>query len=243
MAESRLTNSKLACALLAVFACVMAAVLALVPRAALADDVLIPDLTRTGSISVDVISTDTHKAIPGGSLTLYQVATAAAVDTGMTFILTDDFSAVGIDPMTVGDDARVREMAQAFADYAASKGIKGTSLAVGANGNATFTNLDLGLYLIVQPKAADGYDPLSAFLVTVPLKQDGKLLYDVVASPKPGTANTTPVPPTPTPTPPSGKLPQTGQLWWPVPWLALSGAALLAIGLISRHRDRPSSAA
>ena len=242
MAETRQTNSKLARALLAVIACMMAAVMALAPRAAQADEVLIPDLSRTGSIAVDVISTDTHQAIPGGSLTLYQVATAAAVDTGMTFILTDNFSAAGIDPMSLGsENARVREMAQAYADYASSKGIKGTTVAVDANGHASFADLPLGLYLIVQPQAASGYDPLSAFLVTVPLKQDGQLIYDVNASPKPGPAGKTPVPPTPTP--PTGKLPQTGQLWWPVPWLALSGVALLSIGLISRHRDRQSVAA
>lgn len=37
--------------------------------------------------------------------------------------------------------------------------------------------------------------------------------------------------PTPTPTPPGGdKLPQTGQLWWPVPILALGGLLLVVLG-------------
>ena len=54
MAETRQTNSKLARALLAVFACMMAAVMALAPRAAQADEVLIPDPSRKG---VQVIET------------------------------------------------------------------------------------------------------------------------------------------------------------------------------------------
>ena len=36
----------------------------------------------------------------------------------------------------------------------------------------------------------------------------------------------------------SAKLPQTGQLWWPVPILALGGLALLAIGLGLKKRQR-----
>lgn len=33
------------------------------------------------------------------------------------------------------------------------------------------------------------------------------------------------------------KLPQTGQLWWPVPVLALAGLVLVAIGLRLRKKD------
>lgn len=39
------------------------------------------------------------------------------------------------------------------------------------------------------------------------------------------------------PKPPSGKLPQTGLLWWPVPLLAGVGMALFVIGWLRRRRD------
>ena len=48
--------------------------------------------------------------------------------------------------------------------------------------------------------------------------------------------------PTPTPTPPPDKppedpkLPQTGQLWWPVPMLVCAGMLLIIIGLLRRRR-------
>ena len=37
--------------------------------------------------------------------------------------------------------------------------------------------------------------------------------------------------------PPLADLPQTGQLWWPVPLLALAGAGLLALGLVKRGKQ------
>ena len=45
-----------------------------------------------------------------------------------------------------------------------------------------------------------------------------------------------------TPKPPSGKLPQTGLLWWPVPLLAGGGMALFAIGWLRRRRDEDEEA-
>ncbi|MGN0373289.1 MAG: LPXTG cell wall anchor domain-containing protein [Enterocloster sp.] len=41
---------------------------------------------------------------------------------------------------------------------------------------------------------------------------------------------------------PSGKLPQTGQLWWPVPILAAGGALCLLAGLISGKKRRQDDA-
>lgn len=69
---------------------------------------------------------------------------------------------------------------------------------------------------------------------------DGSYEYNVDAFPK-ETLLEPPVPtptPTPTPTPPPN-LPQTGQLWWPVPLLAGIGLIFLIIGLI-RKKGTPS---
>lgn len=43
--------------------------------------------------------------------------------------------------------------------------------------------------------------------------------------------------PTPSPTPSGSKLPQTGQLWWPVPMLLCAGLLLIVLGLLRRRRD------
>lgn len=96
------------------------------------------------------------------------------------------------------------------------------------DGIAKFTGIPRGLYLVFQDKAADGYEKLSAFLVTVPY--EGKL--DVTVSSKSSLEieqepETEPPPSSPSP---SKKLPQTGQLTWPIPWMALTGMALFTLG-------------
>jgi LPXTG-motif cell wall-anchored protein len=42
--------------------------------------------------------------------------------------------------------------------------------------------------------------------------------------------------PKPTPPPEKPKLPQTGQLWWPIPMLVCAGLLLIIIGLLRRRR-------
>ena len=64
-----------------------------------------------------------------------------------------------------------------------------------------------------------------------------------VATPTPKPQRTpTPTPkpsstPTPTPTPSGSALPQTGQLWWPVPMLVCAGPLLIVIGLLRRRES------
>lgn len=101
------------------------------------------------------------------------------------------------------------------------------------DGLAKFTGLPRGLYLIYQDTAAEGYEKLSSFLVTVPYKDK----MDVNAASK--TSLKKEEKPTTEPTASSGssgsgsgnkKLPQTGQLIWPIPWMAGSGMVLFVFG-------------
>ena len=48
----------------------------------------------------------------------------------------------------------------------------------------TFSNLKLGLYLLVQTRAASGYSKISPFLVTVPYLNSGVYIYEVDADTK-----------------------------------------------------------
>lgn len=100
------------------------------------------------------------------------------------------------------------------------------------NGGAKFENLTPGLYLILQEKAAEGFSKLNPFLVSVPYMQDGAYIYDVTAKNKPAlepeAEPTEPEPTEPEPTDP--KLPQTGQLNWPVPVLTVTGLMLFILG-------------
>ena len=141
----------------------------------------------------------------------------------------------------------------------------------------------MGLYLVVQTTAAENYNVINPFLVSVPIQENGKYVYDVDALPKVGTATKktpdtpdepdtpdtpdepdtpdTPVAPGPdnpdgwvlgdhgeknypNPDNPNGHvmgahgLPQTGQLNWPIPVLAVTGVVLVAAGIKLKKGNR-----
>ncbi len=100
------------------------------------------------------------------------------------------------------------------------------------DGKATFSGLSTGLYLIVQNKAADGFSKLGAFLVSVPYMEDGEYQYHVTAAIK-SEIEREPEPTDPPSTEPDDpKLPQTGQLNWPIPLMVVAGHAFFIIGWV-----------
>lgn len=107
-------------------------------------------------------------------------------------------------------------------------------------GVAKFENLPTGLYLLTQDKACNGYSKLSPFLVSLPYEEDGVYRYQLTAKVKTELEEQKP-----TPTKPSGgsgkpsqKLPQTGQLNWPVPVMAVAGMVLFLLGWCLRFGQR-----
>lgn len=219
------------------------------------------DMTREGSISVTMREGETP--VPGGGMTLYRVGAVTQNNGDYGFVLTGDFTESQISLKNVSDP----ELAAALAAYAREQKLSGDTRQIGGDGMAVFTGLEVGLYLLVQETPAKGFRAASPFLVSVPLEERGGYIYDVDASPKvaplePDPDNPTEeptdgptVPPTegsdPTdPTAPSGDdptegpsgpteptLPQTGQLNWPVPVLAVLGLGLTAAGLLLRREN------
>lgn len=173
--------------------------------------------------SVCVTMTYRGEAIPGGTMTLYLVALPGED----AYVYTGGFAGCGIDL----SDITAAQTAQELADYAVAMGITGTTAQIDGEGKVCFDDLEYGLYLMVQDQAAEGYTPVSPFLVTVP-GQDGEA--DVDASPKltvqPAATETTPPTTTTETTPTDSTLPQTGQLNWPVPVLAAAGVLVFLFG-------------
>ena len=124
---------------------------------------------------------------------------------------------------------------------------------VGTDGIARFADLRCAVYLMVpvdysytwsevlENGAGSRYHSSMAFLpslISLPTlnEAENSWVYDVAAIPKcadPGSGPT--VDPEPS-SGGSGKLPQTGQLWWPVPVLLAIGAVLLAAGYVLRRK-------
>lgn len=188
----------------------------------------VPDPDRTGSISLTFAYQG--MAVPGGTVTAYRVGEIAENDGNYDFAFSPEFAGSGVDL----SDLSAAGLARALADYAGEQALTGTGADIGDDGTAIFPDLEPGLYLIIQTKAADGYEAVSPFLVSVPMNENGTYLYDVDATPKMDTITETPDEPEPTPAP-GPNLPQTGQLNWPVPVMAVLGLCLLLFGWALRY--------
>ncbi len=189
----------------------------------------VPDLSRLGSITITTRKGET--VISGGTLTIYQVGAVVENDGNYSFQPTGDFVSCGESFENLENTA---DMAVRLAEIASRvRGI--ATKQIGQDGAVKFENLPVGLYLIVQHQAAPGYAKLTPFLVSLPYMKDGKYEYDLFANPK-SDLEREPEPTPPPATKPDPVLPQTGQLWWPVPLLAVAGMACFAIGWVLSAR-------
>lgn len=206
----------------------------------------LPDSKQKGSITITMKDMKTGKPVAGGSLCLWQAAELVEKDGKVSFVFTDTFSEIGFSL----EDIQSETLAGKLAEYVDKNNIKGVVSSVGSDGTVSFDDLVPGVYLVTQQKAAKGFLAVKPFLVSIPerLSQEG-WVYDVDASPKvepdkgkeepgkpdkprkPSSPNENPgssVPPIPATV--SVKLPQTGQLNWPVPVLSIAGLILFAVG-------------
>lgn len=185
-----------------------------------------PDYDRLGSISITMTYRDT--VVSGGTLTLYRVADVHVDGGNHSFAYTEEFAGCEI-PL---EDLSKSDLPAALAKIVKDDSLKGVTKTIDKNGKVSFADLELGLYLLVQLKAAPGYKTVSPFLVSVPGKDsDGSYIYDVDGSPKLSLEPAPTKPSTPTETTKPPTIPQTGQNKWQVPVLAIGGLFLLGLGM------------
>ena len=195
----------------------------------------VPDESRNGHCSITVSMTYKEKAVRGGKLALYKVGDVAENDGNYSFVPVKEIQA---DIPEFGD-IQSPELAGKLAKLEKKlTPVTADPVTVGKDGKATFSDLTFGLYLVVQKTAASGYGKTKPFLVSLPYFYEGEYQYDVASQPK--TDLEREIKPT---SPPSsggggGKLPQTGQLWWPVPVLACAGLGCIAVGLLRRREAK-----
>ena len=191
------------------------------------------EMDRLGSVSV-TLKTSAGQPVPGSELELLQVAALKLEDGNMTYVPVNGFETVSVslDADSLLAAATAKKIAAAVPETAV-----GQEKATDKNGKATFEGLPVGLYLVRQTATA-GYTAMEPFLVTLPGSEDGQWLYEIDASPKTGTVQPD-TGTTPTTKPMGKRLPQTGQLLWPVPVLAAGGIVFFLLGwLITRKQER-----
>lgn len=197
----------------------------------------VPDKNRHGTVTVEMKYDG--KTVKDGILTAYRVGLVQEYDGNYSFVKTTTMEGFSGSYDNINDS----KLAEDVADFVKTHNIPAYSTAENSDGKAVFTDLELGLYLIVQTKASNGYEPLNPFLISVPMNEGGRYVYEVNAEgkfqlhqkPEP-TTPTEPLEPKPTtPTKPLETiLPQTGQLNWPIPVLVMLGLFLFAVGWLQR---------
>lgn len=135
----------------------------------------VPDESKKGSVTVD-FEYD-NKAVTGGRLALYRIAEARQTDGNYGFENLPEFSGFHKDM----SDLTSAELARCLADFVDSHSIQPVDARDNRSGSVTFPELPHGLYLVVQVEAAPGYEAVQPFLVTVPMLEDGRYVYDVNA--------------------------------------------------------------
>ncbi len=199
-----------------------ALLLGAVATMALAHDV--PDLTRKGIITVS-LNLD-GKPVKGGTMELYRVGDIYNDgDENYSFVPSAPFADCGV----TFENIRDPQIAAALKEFIKKhKEIKPLDTQKVSEGTVIFTEVDPGLYLVVQSKASNGCYPADPFLVSVPNMENGTYSYQVDASPK-VEIETRPTDPPPA-TSQDPVLPQTGQTNWPIPMMALLGLTLFSLG-------------
>lgn len=184
------------------------------------------DLTKKGSITINV--TYNGKAVSGGEVGLIKVADLVETEDTLDYKCTSTFKGCEdalreMDPLTIGSTLMKK----------VTSSTKKNTKTINSKGQAVYSGLTPGVYLVVQTKAADGYKSFDPIVIELPIPEDTGWNYDVDASPKLEVEKSTTTQATTT-TPPPKKLPQTGQLNWPIPVLATAGAILIVLGLAFR---------
>ena len=168
---------------------------------------------------------------PSGSFTLFMAGTRQ----GDSFWPTDDFK----EYKELLEDIESEEAAAELAEYVNKNQLTGITKDADTDGEVRFTGLQDGLYLVMQMKTPDGYYPILPFLVTIPYEENGVWNNHVDADPKMEKIPVSSIDKNDSietkDTPQPGKtsvsvLPQTGQLKWPVPILAIAGILLFSYG-------------
>lgn len=190
----------------------------------------VPDANKKGEIIVEMCYDG--KAVEGGAVTAYRIGQVRQNNGDYSFVKTpamEGFSGSY-------DDIGAPELAERAAAFVKEQGIKDCVEAKNTEGKAVLTDLELGLYLIVQTEAAEGCEPLKPFLVSIPMNVDGQYIYEVNAEGKIQLHQE--LKPAEPSKPADPNLPQTGQMNWPIPLLTMLGLGLFSAGWVLRRERK-----
>ncbi len=199
----------------------------------------IPVSAESDDASISILLTDTQRniTVSGVEVSMYKIAEFTDYKKH-EFTVTEEFEQIvsRLDFSTTEKGCSM-ENAEIILNFIKDNDISAQAVVKSdENGITEFGKVEKGIYLI-DSEDSDKY-LISAFLVEAPLYEDGKYYNEVQASPKilSITDDNSLPDSSVSDTPPDygEKIPQTGQLKWPVPVLAILGITLIVIGYADR---------
>lgn len=187
----------------------------------------VPDLTQHGSITFKMDLGE--NALDGGNLNIYKVGKVIEDDGNIVFAPILEFIAEELDYTDVTNP----DLAKNTLTLAKELNLKKFTAPI-QEGNAVFEDVAPGLYVVFQDAedATEGFAAINPFLISMPKFQDNEYVTEVVAEPKVPLETVPPTTVPPSTKPKGEEAPKTGQLNWPVPVLAVSGAVLFIAGFV-----------
>lgn len=197
----------------------------------------VPAAEESGSLTLRSVFSvgDGRRVLTGDEYSLVKIADASFIGSSARYTTRELFSSYDCDWDRLSA-SNLNAKARALASYCEKNGYYTDSELTDTFGECRFDDLEIGLYLAARTKT----DPANRDFITEPLlfflpqNVNGENEYSVVATPKfsysdPGTS----------PGDDGRRLPQTGQLLWPVTLLAVLGCLLILVGsFLFRKEER-----
>lgn len=137
------------------------------------------DFARKGSIDITLHEQTKDTYVEGAEITIYQIADAYNENGNLAYKYTEQFSDCEISLKDITKEGFYKEIEKCINED--SIGIVDYT---NENGNVTFTDLPLGLYLIKQTNKVDGYSTIDSFIAHIPVTIDNSWTYDIISNPK-----------------------------------------------------------
>lgn len=140
------------------------------------------DTNKKGTLSLSLRDAEKNLALSGAEISIYQVAYISKADYTVHYQITEEFAQSGV---KIGEFEK-EELAAGLTDYIDKNKITPITALTDEEGEALFTGLPLGIYLVTQSKSVTGYSDFKPYFVSIPIKENGIWIYDVKAVPKTG---------------------------------------------------------
>lgn len=141
----------------------------------------IVDFTKKGKVSITLTESTTNTNVEGIEITLYKVADAVLKDNNnLSFQYVEGLEECKGNLNDLSDDSLINNINTCISENET----QGISKVSNEEGFVSFTNIDLGLYLVKQTNNKDGYSVMDSYLVALPIVQDNEWVYEVTAAPK-----------------------------------------------------------